>query len=223
MTRVFNQRRLAIQLRRVRVGALAAVLALTTACSVPGLWTYQSSGQGSGSAGGNGAFDAASYVAGIWDSKVVATISSKAVDAATLLPAIKKDPTAAAQQYGVASQATGGSPSFMIKGSGTVSKYDKANPNGPITVTVGGQDIQVDTGPVLIGTALRDAVGIGFGDFANQIDYQSVATQLNTKAKAVAAPIVASDPTGKTLTFEGAFTLLDPSTIAVIPSKLSVS
>ena len=218
---MFNQYRLSIHKRwRIPAVVIAAIVVLT-GCSVPGLWVYEAEGQGSSS---SGAFDAASYVDGVWSTQVLPTIEAKAVDAETLLPAIKQDKDAAAEQYGVPAAATGGSPTFIVKGSGTVTDVDTKNPNGPITVSVAGQEVQVVTGPVIVGTALRDAAGIKFSDFTNQIDYQNVGTQLNNRVKADVLPAVqGQDLTGKTLTFEGAFTLLSPTSISVIPTKLAVS
>ena len=200
---------------------MTGAMAFLAGCSVPGLWTYQANGQ---SAGSSGASDATQYVDGIWSSKVLPTVGQKAVDAAVLLPAIKKDPAAAAQKYGVAASATGGSPTFLVKGSGKVTKVDPADPTGPVTVSVGGQDVQIATGPVIIGTALRDAVGINFGDFTNQIDYQNVGTQLNNRVKKdVIAPVKDKIAVGKTLDFDGVFSLLSPTSITIVPTKLGVS
>ena len=196
-------------------------MVLLAGCSVPGLWTYETDGQSNSS---SGAFDATKYVDGIWSDKVLPTVGEKAVDAAVLLPAIKKDQAAAAQKYGIAATATGGSPTFLMKGSGKVTKVDTGDPNGPVTVSVGGQDVQVVTGPVIIGTALRDAVGINFSDFTNQIDYQNVGTQLNNRVKKdVVAPVKDSIAVGKTLAFDGAFSLLSPTSISIVPTRLAVS
>ena len=91
-------------------------------------------------------------------------------------------------------------------------------------MSVGGQDVQVVTGPVIIGTALRDAVGINFSDFTNQIDYQNVGTQLNNRVKKdVVAPVKDSIAVGKTLAFDGAFSLLSPTSISIVPTRLAVS
>lgn len=222
---VFNQWRLAIH-HRTRITAILTVLVVLIAgCSVPGLWKYEADGQGgTGSAGGSGAFDAKTYVEGVWADKVLPAISAKAVDAATLLPAVRKDPAAAAKKYGIAANATGGLPTFLIKGSGQITEVDKDSPNGPVTVKVGAQQVQIVTGPVIIGTALRDGAGIKFSDFTNQLDYQAVGTQLNNKVKTeVVGPVADALTVGKTVAFEGVFTLLTPDTITVVPTKLTVS
>ena len=192
-------------------------------CSVPGLWKYVA--ENDEAAAGDGAFNAVSYVGGIWESQVLPTVQERAVDATVLLPAIAADSKAATTTYGVAS-ASGGSPSFLIKGSGPVTAVDAESPNGVITVSVAGAQVKMVTGPVIIGTALRDAVGfIKFSDFINQIDFANVATQLNAKVKTDVSTTVTLDDSlvGKTLSFAGAFTLLSPTDITVVPTSLSVS
>ena len=196
------------------------VLILTlAACSVPGLWTYEKDGTGSDAASSNG-FDAETA----WTDQVLPAIQAKGVDAPALVSAIEKDSKAAAQEHGVVS-AAGGSPTFAIKGSGKVTKVDADQPTGPVTVDIGGgKTVQIVTGPVILGTALRDISGITFGDFTNQIDYQNAATALNNKSKTdVIATLDKSTLTGKTLEFQGAFTLLTPNQIAIVPTELKVS
>lgn len=94
-----------------RVMLLGAVVASTIAgCSgVPGVYTVERGGSGASgaagaaagtAAGSGGAFDAAAYVAGIWESEVVPTITDGADDAGPLLAAIAKDPEAAGATYG---------------------------------------------------------------------------------------------------------------------------
>jgi predicted lipoprotein len=205
-------------------GAAFLTLSVTVAgCSAPGLWTFEGPGT-SPTSGAAAQFNAATYVDGIWDSEVIPTISAKAVDAGTLLLAIDKDAAAATTQYGIPS-ATGGSPTFLIKGSGKVTKVDTSVPQGPVTVDLGGgQSVDIVTGPVITGTALRDAMGIKFGDFTNQIDFQNVATQLNNRAKAkVIAAIDLKALNGEELAFEGAFTLLSATRIGVVPTKLVIT
>ena len=194
------------------------ILALA-ACSVPGLWTYEKDGTGTGGASTTG-FDADTA----WTDQVVPAIQTKGVDAPELVAAIEKDSKAAAKEHGVVA-AEGGSPTFAIKGSGKVTKVDADQPTGPVTVDIGdGKTVQIITGPVILGTALRDISGITFGDFTNQIDYQNASTALNNKSKTdVIATIDKSTLAGKTLEFQGAFTLLTPSQIAVVPTDLKVS
>jgi len=213
--------------RTVASVAVIAALSLTLgACTgVPGVFEYESS-SARASGGAAAAFDAPGYVAKIWESKVLPTVSGKAVDATTLLDAIAADPTAAAAQYGTTS-GTGAAPAFLVKGEGTVTAVDTTAPTGPVTVTLttGGRTVALVTGPVIAGTALRDAVGfIDFSQFTNQIDYADVGTELNNRVKTdVVGKLDKASLTGKTVSFEGAFSLLTPSAISVVPTKVQVA
>jgi predicted lipoprotein len=206
------------------LAVVVLALALAGCARVPGIYVYESAAQGQQS---SDKFDAASYVDGIWDSQVLPTVRDKAVDAATLLPAIKADPAAAGAQYG--RQAGAGSPyAFLIKGAGTVTAVDTGKPSGPVTVAVdtpqGPQNVTIVTGPVIAGTALRDAVGIDFSTFTNQLDYADAGTQLNDRVKRdVIAPLDRDTLTGKRITFAGAFAALSPTTVNVVPTSIEVA
>jgi predicted lipoprotein len=95
----------------------------------------------------------------------------------------------------------------------------------------GKADVTINTGPVILGTALRDAVGfIKFGDFTNQIDYAQVSTEMKNQVKTtVFTSFDAANAAGKTLDFEGAYALSGtaaPTTaasIVIVPVRLTVS
>lgn len=205
------------------------LLALLSACSrVPGVYVYES--EGSQAAGGAAAFDPKTYVDGIWASKVVPTVHDNAVDVTTLAAAIAADPAAAGKQYG--HQAGTGSPfAYLATGTGTVTKVDTEAVTGPVTVEVPGAagakavTLNIATGPVIAGTALRDGVGfIAFGDFTNQIAYADVANQLNARVKTdVIAKVDVKALTGKKVTFHGAFSQLAPGQIFLVPTELAVA
>ena len=221
-----NGHRISIQTAR-RSSAAAVVMAALVlslgACShVPGVYTYENEQQVAQAAAG---FDAVTFVDGIWADKVLPTVDEKAVDAATLLDAIAADPVAAAQQYGTTS-GTGAAPAFLVKGQGTVTAVDTQAPTGPVTVTLaGGKTVTLVTGPVIAGTAIRDAVGfIDFSQFTNQIDYANVSTELNNRVKTdVVAGLDKASLTGKAVTFEGAFSLLTPTVVSVVPTTVEVT
>jgi predicted lipoprotein len=203
------------------------VLAVLAGCGrVPGVYVYESNE--SGAPGGASATDASTYVADAWASKIVPTVHDKAVDVTTVAAAIAEDPEAAGQRYG--HQAGTGSPyAFMVKGSGTVTEVDTSVPTGPMTVEVpqaGAKPltISIATGPVIAGTAIRDAVGfISFGDFTNQIEYANVANQINDRVKTdVIAKVDVQGATGKKVTFAGAFSNLAGDSIFLVPTELGV-
>lgn len=213
-----NQQRMAIH----RVVSLT-LIALLSACSAPGLWTYEKAGSAPTSAAAAGA-DPRAYAESVWGSKVIPTVSQSAVDAGTLLGALTKNATAAAGTYGLASP-SGGAPTFMIKGHGVVSGVETSDPQGLIKVDVGaGHSVYIVTGPVITGTALRDAIQVNFGDFTNQIAFQKVATELNNKVKnEVVKGLDLASLTGATLDFEGAFSGSTADHVNVVPTKLTVA
>ncbi len=224
-------RTLAFVQRTVVAGVLAALCVGLAGCShVPGVYTYVPAGQAEADGGASGgALDPKAFVEGIWSSKVLPTVEEKAVEAATLLPALAADQTAASTTYG--HQAGTGSPfAFLIKGSGSVTAVDAEVPTRPMTVQVDGvpgkgTTVQIVTGTVIAGTALRDAVGfISFNDFKNQLDYADVATALNTRVKSdVLAPLDPASLVGKRIEFAGAFSLIAPTSILVVPTSVTVS
>jgi predicted lipoprotein len=125
-------------------------------------------------------FDPQAYVAHIWTPQIVPA-AQHGVALATLLPALARDPAAATAQYG---NSAAGTSNFMVTLTGTVTKVDTSSPLGVVTVSVptGATTVlvQVDVGPVILGTALRDALKfITFGEFLNQIQYGGVADALN--------------------------------------------
>ncbi|GAA1546678.1 DUF2291 family protein [Dactylosporangium maewongense] len=219
--------RVTLLLRCAIVGLLA--LPVLSACGrVPGVYVYEAQ-QAGGRPGGAAAFDAKTYVDGIWTSKIVPAVHDNAVDISTVAAAVAKDVDAAGKQYG--HQAGTGSPyAFLVKGTGKVVKVDTSAPTGPVTVEIaqdGGQPITlyVATGPVIAGTAIRDGVGfISFGDFTNQIDYANVANEINSRVKSdVIAKVDRAGLTDKTISFYGAFSALAPNQIMVVPTELQVT
>ena len=205
--------------------ALAGVV--VAACTVKPIGWAPSAGTGSGNNGG-GAFDAKAYVTSIWSSQVLSTFDAKSVDAATLLAALIADPVAAEKKYG--NQAADNGPySFMIKGSGKVLEAGADGLAVDLAPPDGKADVTINTGPVILGTALRDAVGfIKFGDFTNQIDYAQVSTEMKNEVKTtVFASFDATNAVGKTVSFEGAFALSDrtsitAASIVIVPVRLTV-
>jgi predicted lipoprotein len=210
----------------VVIGLLLAA-ALAGCGRVPGVYVYESD-SGGAPADGAAATDAKTYVAEAWASKIVPTVHDKAVDITTVAAAVAEDPDAAGKQYG--HQAGTGSPyAFMVKGAGTVTEVDTSVPTGPMTVEIPQTGkkpltVAIATGPVIAGTAVRDAVGfIAFGDFTNQIEYADVANQINARVKTdVIAKVDVKGATGKKVTFAGAFSNLAGGSILVVPTELGM-
>jgi predicted lipoprotein len=172
-------------------------------------------------------FNAANYVAGIWDIQVLPVFQQNAVDINTVLPALRQDRAAASEQYG---HHEGQQPySFAVSGSGTVISVNTESRAGLALVdtTADGQpDISLGVGPVLRGTAVRDSMPfITFNQFTNQMQYASVSNELNALVyQRVIAPLGDVHALeGKQITFAGSFTLAELDQIVIIPAILTVA
>jgi predicted lipoprotein len=164
-------------------------------------------------------FDAAAYGTKTYP-KVVAAIDKRAVPVGDLAPAIQDDIDAAGKKYG---SRQGSSPyNFAVSGEGIAGKPE----SGLLPVRVHGAgdvNVNVQIGPAINGTALRDAAGfITFNQFVNQVDYADAATALNNQVKAKVLKGV-GDLEGKRVKFTGAFTYLAPTVMTVTPVRLETT
>jgi predicted lipoprotein len=169
---------------------------------------------------------AARFVDPIWTTKVLPTIQEKAQDIAKILPEIRADPNSAGQKYG-RREATNPY-NYMVKGTGKVTEMHTESQAGTATVEIPGlgEKVALQIGPVVRGTALRDATGaVSFNQFTNQLDYADVSKEMNARAlKTAFARVEPNTIAGKTLTFFGAFTF-DPhskSPILITPIKIDL-
>ncbi|HUW42401.1 MAG TPA: DUF2291 domain-containing protein [Rectinemataceae bacterium] len=159
--------------------------------------------------GGGVAFDKAKYVDGIWDSRVVPTVEQKSIELGVLIPALEKNADQAGKTYG---NNVGGADNFLIRFAGTVTAVDTQSQTGSITVSVpykgGTLPVSVLIGPIILGTALRDAVGfITFEQFTNQIQFGGVSDSLNDRVmKDVVSKLDLKTILGKKVSVDGAFT-----------------
>jgi len=167
---------------------------------------------------------AAIFVDGFW-AKLVPLFGDKAQDVAKVLPEIRANPDGAGGKYG-RREATNPY-NYMVKGTGKVTEINTTSVAGTAIVEIPGLDekVALQIGPVVRGTALRDATGlVSFNQFSNQLDYADVSKEMNTRAlKTVLASVPAASLAGKSVTFFGAFTF-DPhskSTVLITPVKIS--
>lgn len=153
--------------------------------------------------------------------RIQSFVQEKAVDAATLAPAVLADKDAAAQEYGI--PASTGAIMFVtvtgIAGEARSGIYTIAAEDVPDDIT-----IRVQTGPAINGTELRDAPGdIAFGAFKNQIEYQDAGSGINRAMKAaVLDGIDTANLTGSTIRVTGAFRLINPKNWMITPVEMSV-
>ena len=119
----------------------------------------------------------------------------------------------------------------IVKGAGVVSAIDRRSRVGVMLVRVTGAKpvtVAIQIGPVIRGTALRDASGfIHFSDFTNQSDYAAAANKLNDAAlQTVVGPLPVETLQGRTVIFTGAAgrsAAREDGAIEIVPLRLEVA
>lgn len=157
------------------------------------------------------AFDATAYIEKVWTPTATRDFKTRAVDLATLLPAIEADPEKAGQTYGRGG-GEGNPWSYEVKGEGKIATVDVKSRHGLMTVDIatksGPRQVDLQIGPVVFGTALRDSLPfIHFGDFVNQIQFAQISRALNDVAtRHLMKTADPQDMVGKSVVFYGAAT-----------------
>jgi len=163
------------------VGAAGAVLALllvaSVGCKVATVRPLDEKGApavGAGPAGGP--FDAVAFVDSVWQSEVLRALDD-ALDFGTI----------AGGTASVADDSAGTPRSRVVRGQGRVVDVDTRSRSGTATVALDGQahaTVVIQVGPVLTGTAIRDALpALGFDRFVNQIQHADVGNELNARVE----------------------------------------
>jgi predicted lipoprotein len=167
-----------------------------------------------------GAFDAAAYVAEAWP-RVLDEAERTAIE-------IQAARSAAAAQRG------GGAPSsrrpVFVRVTGVVTAIDRRSRVGVAHMradTGSPALIAIQVGPVLRGTALRDAVGfLSFTGFANQSEFAAVSNALNDRVlRDVLGGLDVDSLPGRTLTVIGAASFAGEEgdrPVDIVPVKLRI-
>jgi predicted lipoprotein len=202
-----NRRRTAL---RLGLGAIAVAIVLAIARP----WTIRPIHMSP-----TEAFDADAYVASIWP-QILETVDRSAVDVTTIARTLPE---------------TGGDSvptrrAVLVRGSGVVSRVDLSSRVGLAHVQIDGlaaPGVAIQVGPVLRGTALRDALPfVRFTDFANQFDFAAVASSIHRRVlEDVLGPIDVEALAGRNVSFTGAVVIDNAradSTLAIVPVTLRV-
>ncbi len=153
-------------------------------------------------------FSAEQYANENYESVIVPAVLEKAVPATDLLAEMQADIDKAGEAHG-GRDGVQSAWSFPVSFSGVAGEVNTINGQLPVTID-GIPDsitVLVQTGPPVIGPALRNVTGqITFGMFTNQTEFQSVAVQLNAKVREnVLAGVDATTLKGKTIDVVGVF------------------
>lgn len=189
-------------------------------------------------------FDAISYVDGFWSSRIIPTLTEKAVDLSVILNEFEVDPdgkapkeklTPIAKEFGLIT--VGEALVYAVKGIGEVISVDTSKSIGTAEIKLEGYEgpirVLLFIGPRIPSdeTSVRDVVGfISFGDFKDQTQYGKVASEINKRVVAeILQPIDKENLMGKKVEFYGAFTIrtfnlitIDLSQVSIVPVFLEI-
>jgi predicted lipoprotein len=163
------------------------------------------------------AFDPTKYAEEAWP-RLVAEASRSAVDVSSVSPP-------------ASSAGTPGRTSIFVKAAGTLLAVDRRSRVGLLRLGVAGRagrEVTVQIGPVVRGTALRDAAGfIRFNDFANQFDHAAVSNALHERVlREVVGRIDLDGLAGRSIDVVGATTIYAgmaaDAPLDIVPVRLSV-
>jgi predicted lipoprotein len=191
------------------------IVALTAALGMSGCKIVRDSDKAALDPSDPNNFNAKAYVDAMWDRKVVTYFDERAKPIAQVLDALAKNKDSAGAKFGHRAGDEGSPWTFAVRGSGKVKSVNAASRHGELVLEIAAPGHSIDAtlqiGPVIFGTAVRDALPfIAFGDFQNQIQYAEVSRALNDRASAQAhAGLTPAPRVGSTLEFVGAMT--DPS------------
>ncbi len=194
--------------------AIAAAVIIAAAFNVKVVSTDEAD-----TAAADGQLDAATFAAEQYDA-ITAYVDDEAVDLAELLAALDGGADEAD-----AGNTSGASSAYAFPVTFTAVAGTATPPVLPVTVEGLPADtvVQVQIGPALNGTALRDVSGeISFNQFTNQLEYQNVGTELNNLVRADVLDGL-EIPEGATIRVTGAFLRVNPKLVSVVPTAVEVT
>lgn len=169
----------------------------------------------------------AAHARGIWAEKVLPTVEQNAVPLLQLNALIEADGLdAAGEAHGLRPEGEANPWNFAVNGEGVIVEANTASRAAKLMVDMdadGAADLTIQLGPVIRGTALRDAMPfIVFTDFRDQIEFAKLARALNDLAHSgIALP--EEELTGRRVKFEGVYTLRNRGDrIELVPTSLEV-
>ncbi|KUP94599.1 DUF2291 family protein [Tritonibacter horizontis] len=161
----------------------------------------------------------------IWEPKVLPAVAQLLAPLPDLRAALAEDVDAASAQYGYKPEGEASPWNFAVAGSGRVVETKMKSRAAKVEVDTDGDgaaDVTLQLGPIIRGTALRDAMPfLSFSDFRDQIEFAKLAGGLNKMAHET-IEIPTEDPIGQTVTFEGVYTFKDlESRPEIVPTSVT--
>jgi len=153
-------------------------------------------------------FSAVEFVDENWDDQVIPAVRYNSTDLHYLLALLESNPEAAAQ-YG---HREGTRPfSYLVSGEAEIAEVDTGSRVGKLKLDSYeeyGKTVNILIGPVISGTALRDALPfITFGQFTNQLEFADVSREMhNHIQRTILSELDFEQEAGRRIQFYGAFT-----------------
>jgi predicted lipoprotein len=155
-------------------------------------------------------FNADTYVASIWRGQALPALRARATPAKGLFAAIDANPEQAGARLGRRT-GEGAAWNFVVSGEGVVAAVDDATRRRTVEVRLDApvsRVLRLQTGPVVVGTSLRDALPfIAFDDFTDQLAYADVGRALTRTSLSQMKPTLEALKPGDRVRFVGAFDL----------------
>lgn len=168
--------------------------------------------------------DPATFVETNYATVIVPGITERALDVVEVADALSTDK---AQAEADLAQGTGPTATYSVSFTGTAGEVNPKTGYLPVAVEglPEGVEVQIQTGPALLGTALRDATGkAGFAQFTNQLDYQKVGDLMNQQMKAdLLDGLDIAGLNGQTVSVVGAFQSVNPQLLLIMPVSIEVA
>lgn len=168
-----------------------------------------------------------------WTIRPIQSEAPKAFDAAgfatSAWPRALEDADRLAVDLATSSEPATASRAWFVRGQGLVTAVDQQSRVGLLRVSLSGDNraVAIQIGPVIRGTALRDALSfVAFSDFTNQFDFAAAANALNDRVSSdVLAPVPVNQLKGRRVTFVGATARSGgqaDGVLEVVPVRLSI-
>jgi predicted lipoprotein len=176
----------------------------------------------------NQAFDARAQVVDVWQAKVLPALQQRAGDFPALRAAMQRDLDAAGAAHGHRARGEGAPWNFVTRLKGRIVQADTELSAATAEVDVDGDgqaDVTIQIGPVLRGTALRDALPfVSFTDYANQVEFAQLGNAFNDQAAAVALKDLPRERlAGRTVSLLGVFTTADATEApTILPVQMTL-
>jgi len=208
------------------IAAACCCLALLSGCKIIATADKHTSASNNSAQAPDKGFDA--KVAELWPSKVLPYAEGKAGKLQDVQAAAAANADDAGKKYGYRETGSSNPYTVITQIDGKIVAANTESRAATIDVDVDGDgkaDAQIQIGPVIRGTAIRDALDfVKFNDFTNQIDFAQFGKAFNTYINDnILKPVPRDALVGKTVSATGAYPLPVTGQLPLVtPLKIEV-